>query len=622
MAAPVRRVRARRVRALLAAALVVASATACSAIPGAGAALDVRQITDQVEQTAPQAPQPGQQPDQIVRGFISASARPDRDAAAGSSLASARQYLTPQAQVGWPSPDTPVLLLADGYRTDSDEANPGSVTVTGPEQGMLREDRSFAPPAAGQVEPFSYTMTLEQVDGEWRISDPPPQLLVQQGDFAGAYQRKVLYFLDASGTVVVPDPRYLVVSSTEINRADRLMDLLLDGPSAALRGAAVSQFGTDAALRSNVTAGTDGILHVDLTGVDVSTPALKRALTAQIVWTLYTTSPRIAITVDGQPLDPAQPVSTVATVSSFDPDRVAGTGQVASDPYFVDPTGDVVGLNPGALRWDQDSDLEVSTAALSAATGAVAAVAADPAGGQQLLVGLSSTAGLQAALRADTLTAPAFTRTGDEVWVVQNGASRPEIYRVATAVTGGTASRVRVESTALAGIGPVTALALSPDGVRVAVVAGERLYVGVISPVQPTVPTEVPPTAGAQPDDPDAQSPATVAITNLVEIRPDLMDVGAVAFSSSRELTVAGATSPVSRRTLWNVGVDGRDLTGFTTAGIFGDVQSLAVSSGAPPLIGFGDRIWRLDGSASNGQWDTPNPNAPALNGSAPFYPS
>ncbi|GAA1997748.1 GerMN domain-containing protein [Nakamurella flavida] len=614
------RPRTRRLRALLAAGLVTLALAGCSAIPSAGAALDVRQVTDQVEQTAPQAPQPGQQPDQIVRGFITASARPDRDAAAGTSLAAARQYLTPQAQVGWPSPDTPVLLLADGYRTDSDETAPGSVTVTGPSQGLLREDRSFAPPPAGETDPYTWTMTLQQIDGEWRISNPPPQLLIQAGDFAGAYQRKVVYFLDASGTVVVPDPRYLVVSSTEINRADRLMDLLLDGPSAALDGAAVSQFGPEAALRSNVTADADGVLRVDLTGVDVSTPALRRALAAQIVWTLYTTSPRIAISVDGEPLDPTQLVYTVATVSSFDPDRVAGTGQVASDPYYVDPEGDVVGLQDPTLEWPQVG-VRISAAALSAATGAEAAVATDPQGGQQLLIGPATADTLQAALRADTLTAPVFSRTGDEVWVVQNGATRPEVYRVATAVTAGTASRVRVDSTALAGIGAVTALALSPDGVRVAVVAGERLWVGVIAPVQSATPTDTPETAGPQPDDSATQSPATVAVTDLVQIRPDLIDVGAVTFSSSRELTVAGATSPVSRRTLFSVGVDGRDLTGFTTTGIFNDVQSLAVSAGQPPLIGFGDRIWQLSGSATDGQWVTPLPSAPSLNGSSPFYP-
>ena len=66
-----------------------------------------------------------------------------------------------------------------------------------------------------------------------------------------------------------------------------------------------------------------------------------------MVWTLSTTSPRIAITVDGQALDPAQEVYTINTVSSFDPDRVAGTGEVATDPYYVNDAGGIVDLADG-----------------------------------------------------------------------------------------------------------------------------------------------------------------------------------------------------------------------------------------------------------------------------------
>ena len=59
--------------------------------------------------------------------------------------------------------------------------------------------------------------------------------------------------------------------------------------------------------------------------------------------------------------------------------------------------------------------------------------------------------------------------------MVQNGATKPEVYRVSAS---GSPSRERVDSDEFTGKGPVTALALSPDGVRVAVVAGERLYSG------------------------------------------------------------------------------------------------------------------------------------------------
>ena len=131
-----------------------------------------------------------------------------------------------------------------------------------------------------------------------------------ESEFSTAFRQRVLYFLDRPGTVVVPDVRHVVIGQTPANRANRLMTMLIHGPSAALAGAVDTQFTAKSALRSNPSVDAEGVLQVDLTGVDVSTPEARRALAAQLVWTLSPTSPRIAITVDGEALDPAQPVYT------------------------------------------------------------------------------------------------------------------------------------------------------------------------------------------------------------------------------------------------------------------------------------------------------------------------
>ena len=273
-----------------------------------------------------------------------------------------------------------------------------------------------------------------QVDGEWRIDDPPPELLLTSSEFSTAFRQRVLYFLDRSGTVVVPDVRHVVVGQTPANRANRLLDPADPGPEQPPSGRRRLQFTAKSQLRSNPSVDSEGVLQVDLTGVDVSTPEARRALAAQIVWTLSPTSPRIAITVDGEPLDPAQPVYTINTVSSFDPDRVAGTGQVASDPFYVATNGAIVGLLdeqpiPGELG---TGTTPVTSAAKSSATGTIAAVAADPAGGGQelLMAQPQETDRADPVLKADTLTVPSFTHAGDEAWVVQNGATKPEVYRI------------------------------------------------------------------------------------------------------------------------------------------------------------------------------------------------
>lgn len=616
----------RRVLAVAVALLVsMVGVTACSGVPGSSAAIDVTQIADQVAPAGPDAPTPGQQPDQIVRGFISASARPDLDSSSGSSFAAARQYLTPEAQANWLPSSLPVVVLGDGYRTETDPVEPGTVTVTGLSPGTLDIERSFHTETAAE---YSKVMHLVQVDGEWRISDPPPELLLTSSEFSTAFRQRVLYFLDQSGTVVVPDVRHVVVGQTPANRANRLLSLLIQGPSDPLSGAVDSQLTAKSSLRSNPSVDPEGVLQVDLTGVDVSTPEARRALAAQIVWTLSPTSPRIAITVDGEPLDPAQPVYTINSVSSFDPDRVAGTGQVGSDPFYVTTTGAVVGLLdaqpvPGELG---SGVTPVTSAAQSAATGAIAAVANDPAGGQKLLMARPEEADIaETALKADTLTLPSFTHAGDEAWVVQNGATKPEVYRVSTT---GKPSRDRVVATELAGKGAVTSLALSPDGVRVAVVAGERLYIGIVEPAPtdgaaatqaPTSDTAVP-----SPDPgPDTESgQVQLMITHLTVLRPDLIHVGPVMFANSRELMVAASTNPNVYRSLWDVSIDGFESRKITDRGVFGDIDGLAVAVGEPLLITFGGRVWQLEGSQADGQWTSPLPDQPFLNGSSPFYPS
>src|SRR6478609_1886587 len=142
------RSRVRRAATLLIVMALATVITACSGVPGSSAAFDVTQIADQVAPIAPDAPTPGQQPDQIVRGFIAATARPDLDSTSGSSFAAARQYLSPEARARWLPSTLPVVVLGDGYRTIADPASPQTVTVTGLSPGTLDIERSFHTEAA------------------------------------------------------------------------------------------------------------------------------------------------------------------------------------------------------------------------------------------------------------------------------------------------------------------------------------------------------------------------------------------------------------------------------------------------------------------------------------------
>ena len=478
---------------------LLALVAGCSGIPGSSAAYDVAQVGDEAVPAAPLEPQAGQQPDQIVRGFVAATSRTDLDTAAGSPFGAARQYLAPDAQEAWQPAAKQVIVLAEGYRTDVDPADPATVVVNGTQVGLLDPERVVPFPGADAGQPDHPARAGGRPVADLRAARP--SCMLTSSEFSTAFRQRILYFLDPTGTVVVPDMRYIVIGQSPANRASRLLALLIRGPGPQLAGAARTQFTADSALRSNPSIDADGVLRVDLTGVDASTQEAQRALAAQVVWTLSTTSPRIAITVDGQALEPGQQIYTINTVSSFDPDRVAGTGEVASDPYFVNESGGITGLAdgqplPGELGGGESP---VLTAAMSSASGVMAAVTQSAEGRQVMrLAQPRQSDRVEPVLEAGMLSQPTFSRAGDQAWVVQNGTSRPEVYRVSAS---GQPARERVATPGIAAYGAVTALALSPDGVRAAVVAGERLWVGVIAPAPPDggLDPDVPAGAGVDP---------------------------------------------------------------------------------------------------------------------------
>ncbi|MEO7125827.1 MAG: LpqB family beta-propeller domain-containing protein [Nakamurella sp.] len=623
-------VRARLVGRGIAAVSIVLVAASCASMPTSGSAHVVRRVVDESVAAAPQGPDPGQQPEQIVREFIHASAMTEYDTA-GESFVVARQFLTPSAEKLWhaDSGSTRIVVLADDFSAVPDAEDPAAVTITGRQIGTVEPDRSFQP-----IDSVSYraTIYLDKSADQWRIANPPDNVLITRSEFSTALRQRTVYFLDSTGRVVVPDIRYIPNSPTPSLSVNRLMDLLLHGPSEQLTGAARTQLGPGAALQSNVRIDAAGVAHVDLEGVDVSTPAARQALAAQIVWTLDPDVQQIEISVNGLPLTvagatPASSATDVfslssGTVANFDPDVVPGSAQAVSDAYYVDG-GVILRLSDSTPMWGSvgTGSVRVTSAALSAASGALAAVASDGDGGSQLLVGKPfDHQPVVTALKANTLTQPSFTRWGYAAWTVQNGASQPEVYQVA--VASGTPTWSRVTAPGLAKLGPVTALELSPDGVRVAVVADGKLYLGVV--------VSAPDAAGDKPADDSAKTASDdrqgLTITGIHELRGDLSDVGPVTWDDSVNLLVGAKTIGSAHRTVFRVSVDGQSVDAVTTSqvygDVFGDVDSIAsADSGLPMLISFGSRIWQLQGSESSGQWVPPN-GGNWMPGIMPFYPN
>ena len=309
---------------------------------------------------------------------------------------------------------------------------------------------------------FTRQFTLTQVDGEWRITDPPDGLIILEPDFERLYVTRDVFFIDPTEQRVVPDPRLLIKGDAQ---PTALVQRLLDGPSGYI-AAGVRNPLTGAQLRSAVTV-RNGAAVVDLTALTTDPEPVLSQICAQIVWTLDPLSQTVEIRVDGEPVDLSgiPDAQTTGDWAGFDPDAVP-----------LDAVGHY--LYAGALH-------TVSTGAPApgpAGTGAYglssAAVSADPRTGRlSFLVGVRSDASgatlyagpydgdLAPVLTGATLNRPTVASTRSEAWVVRDGT---DVVRVPAS-----GAPQAVNAPTLQGLGRADVLTLSPDGVRAALVVDE-----------------------------------------------------------------------------------------------------------------------------------------------------
>jgi hypothetical protein len=569
--------------AVLAAALL-ALLGGCSTVPTSTPPAQITQAPPRAETPVgiePLSPQSGATPEEVVRGFLDAAASTVR----GHPVA--REHLAPEPRGSW-SDDAGITLLGADYATVTTDA--GTVVVTGEMVGTIDRRGGFT---VGGQEVYSREFRLEQVDGEWRISDPPDGLLMLQPDFERLYERRELYFLDPTGQRIVPDPRYLISGESQ---PTVLVERLLEGPSAVLAAGVVNEL-AGAALGSTLSVSAQAVT-VDLTGVADAPPSRLAGLCAQLVWTLgqLPSVRSVEVLVDGDPLvlDGVPSVQTVDTWAALDPDAAPVD---AVGHYLVD----------GALWTATEVPAPVPGPAGSGAYGlASAAVATDPSTGQLTqMVGVTERDGqatlltgtyggeLTPVLPSGSFSVPTVAPARQEFWLVRDGST---VVRLAA---GGPPQAVNAVT--LPGLGRATALQLSPDGVRAAVVVGDgqrhSLHVGTV----------------VRSDD------GPVALRDWREVAPALGQVVDVAWRTSGSLLVLAGDAGEDRTVPYRVGVDGWDLSPVPTAGLPSQATEIAAAPGRPPLVSAGGTIWEWQ--VAGGTWVTLVRGQQPQRGTDPFYP-
>lgn len=540
-------------------------------------------------------PQPlkGSGPLAIVRGFVDNSGNP------ANYHADARAYLAPGTESTWnpaSAPPTQITVISDIFSTigsDDAGASVASVVLHVQQLGKLNPDGSFQPLGQAETSDAQWTIKVKRgTDGQWRIVNPPQTLLITNSAFTRFYHQVFVYFFDPLLTMLVPDPRY-VAAEPATGIPGRVMELLLDGPSAGLSGAVSTTFPSGASLKTNVTESADGTIIVNLKAMPDLASNTKQLIAAQIVKSLGSYGSNIVLQSEGVALVPAHLDWRVADLPSYEPYSAPGTpnGLVVSRGRILSLADGNPILGPGG-----NGSYEVVTAAQSADGSELAMVTQNSDGSEELRVS-SGHLGASADPVKD-LTAKSFTRP---TWIPADTAGDPS--RAVWTVADGTVIRVvpnsqnvwvatSVDATALAPYGPITDLRLSRDGVRVAVVAGGHLLVGAVVVDQ-----------------------GSVSIKQVVPLRATDLNQAVRVDWSRQDLLVVVTNAPGVP--LAAVEVDGRTIQPYNLSNLTSAITEVAAAQSRPVLAVDSAGIWSSTDISE--VWQPVTHDQPA--GAIPFYP-
>lgn len=365
-------------RRVVAAALGFVTAvvlTACAGLPTAGPVRPGLEPGDGGGGPAfvfePDSPQPGASPQEIVEGFIRAGSGPG----AANRWSVAREYLAPAIHDTWkPTAGVTIDVGIRDYGEESiGEASEATISLT--LTSVASVDASGAYTVDAGSTPLLFHLA-RQDDGEWRITQAPDGIVLDQNVFPNVYHRYSLMFFDPTWRYLVPDLRWFPTT----NPTTSIAGALLDGPSRWLAASVTSAFPDSVRLDLPAVPVESNVAQVQLNRAALALDAdtLNRMQTQLVESLRSATVTGVQMSVAGTPLN----ASTVAVRST----GVEGPPLVLTDKGFGYLVGDVVqseplpGLSaaiakaaPVAVQLGPDRDL----AAVRYATGVVGRIDAD-----------------------------------------------------------------------------------------------------------------------------------------------------------------------------------------------------------------------------------------------------
>ncbi len=539
------------VRAAAAAFAMAVAAAGCATVPTSG---PVQQVgagqnglsqEQAYSQPVPVGPGPGWDPQQIVNGFLAASA------SFPGAHAVAREYLDPAAQQSW-QPGWAVTVVSSLTTTTvtpipkpmSDQSEElARVKATGRPVATLTGSGQYQVYSGSSSEPFLFS--LIRFNGQWRIDNlPTSQLLLTQADFQSVYQPRNLYFLSQSGHSLVPDPVFVPQQATDTELATGLVNALLQDPTGWLSGAAVTGFPAHSFRIGQVRInGPNATVDLGGKAVTADRQQLER-MAAQLVWTLTTGSTpvqSVEIELNGRPLRiMGSQYQLAQAYRGWVPAQLAGSGL-----YFIGGNGTVQELTGTGVS-------AVAGAAGAAGLPPLTSIAVSPdgrslagisAGGAAVYItGLSRGAPMREwRPPSGSCTSVSWDAAGN-LWITAGGI----VWMLPPG--GGSAAPVSV---AVPPGTDVTDFRVAPDGVRVIMIvhgaSGTQVQLGAIIHSAPSALVAQPPvTIGAGIPEPEAVSWYGAGYVIVLAGTSSVAQLYAVPLNGGQPTPITTTGAPVS----------------------------------------------------------------------------
>jgi len=387
-------------------------------------------------------------PEEIIRGFLDACADPSED------YEIARQYLDVESAENW-NPLTGIEI----YEASTIEVAEATTTLTvgAVKLGTISDLGRFQVGDPGAE--ISRSFDLEQnAGGQWRISNLSDGILLSSGDVDRSFRSFPIYFFNTDLTSLITDSLLVPVSNS--GAATSLVRSLLDGPSPYLSPVATSAFPVGTTLTYGSVPVINGVAQVDLSNEILgANEVTRRALSAQLVWTLSALAnvTSVQISVSGQPLALAN-VSSLQTIRDWqnfsvlpNPDRKV-LNVIRNEKIFA--------ISDAAESLRYTSTTPLIFASPNATDTRIATVTADL---KSLQVANASDSIFELVAQGEQISKPTWDRDGS-IYFSDFGSGVREV------ANDGSLREVLVDVSALGTNDQVKQVAVSSDGVRVAVV--------------------------------------------------------------------------------------------------------------------------------------------------------